>query len=377
MIHRHLLPIALLAALVGVALPNAARAGEIRIKDLTNVDGIQDNELLGIGLVTGLNNTGGKAPLTRRYLTNLVQQFGNRVDPAVRQLLRNDTREKTNSVSVVVITARLPAFRRVGQPIDVTVSTLDDATSLFGGHLLSTPLTGVDGEVYATAEGPVSVDSFSVSGDAASAQKNHPTSGRITKGGSVVRTVCTTIVTNGRARLVLRDPDFETATRITKAINTWQPLTCRALDPATVELIVPSSDQNDVMEFLAQVQALKVKPDTRARVVINERTGTIVIGEDVRISHVLLTHSNLAIFTSETPEVSQPQPFGQGETVVVPRTELDVVEEDRPIFDLEETITVSDLAQALNALGVPPRDLGVIFQQLRDAGSLHADLEFK
>jgi len=366
-----------LVVLVAAAVAAAADGGEIRIKDLTNVEGVQNNELVGVGLVVGLNNTGGKSPFTRTYLTNMLQRFGNRIDPDLRARLLNDTRIKTNNVSLVAVTAHLPSFKRIGQTIDITVATMDDATSLFGGELIYTPLTGADDEVYGEASGPVSVDAFNVGGAAASAQKNHPTTGRITNGAKVVRAVCTTIIQNGRARLMLRDPDFETATRITKAVNTWQPLTCHALDPATVELRVPQAYREDVTAFLAAVGALTVKPDTRARVVINERTGTIVIGEDVRLSHVLLTHANLAIFTKESPQVSQPQSFSQGQTVVVPRTEVDVVEEDRPIFEIEETVTVSDLAQALNALGVPPRDLGVIFQQLRDSGALHAELEFK
>jgi flagellar P-ring protein precursor FlgI len=240
-----------------------------------------------------------------------------------------------------------------------------------------TPLTGVDNEVYATADGNVSVDSFVAGGQAASVQKNHPTAGRITNGAIVTREVCTTLVKDGAIRLMLREPDYETASRMVNVINQWSPSTCRALDPATVELALGPSQRNDLMGFIAQVGALKVQPDVRAKVVINERTGTIVVGENVRLSHVLITHANLAIFTKESPEVSQPAPFSKGETTVVPRTDVNAVEENRPIHEIKETITVGDLAEALNALGVAPRDLGVIFQQLRDSGALHADLEFK
>ena len=367
----------ILAILLMMCAGSTATAAEVRIKDLSDFDGAQDNQLTGFGLVVGLNNTGGKSPITRRFAMNFEQHFGLRIPPAQRAMIRTDTREKTNNMSVVVVMATLPAFRREGQKIDVTVSAFDDASSLTGGILISTELFGHDDEVYALASGPVSVDSFVASGQAATVQKNHPTAGRITNGGNVVREVCSTLVKDGRCRLLLRDPDFETATRMVDVINQWIPQTGRALDPGTVELSIGATTPSDVMAFLAKVGALTVEPDVKARVVINERTGTIVIGENVRLSRVLITHANLAIFTKESPEVSQPAPFSQGETTVVPRTDVNAVEEDGTIHEIKETATVGDLAQALNALGVAPRDLGVIFQQLRDSGALHADLQFK
>jgi flagellar P-ring protein FlgI len=366
------------AIAAGVALqPLTATAGEIRIKDITEIEGLHTEELVGLGLVVGLNNTGGKSPITRRFATNMLQRFGTRIDPEVRARLRNDTREKTNNISVVTVTATLPPMKRVGQKIDITVSAFDDAASLFGGTLIFTPLYGVDEQIYATASGPVSLDSISAGGAAASVQKNHPTAGRIIDGAQVVETIPSTFVVDGRVHLLLRDPDFETASRISDAINLLAPCSARTLDPSSIEVVVPATDEANVNGFLAKIHQLRIQPDVRARVVINERTGTIVIGENVRLSRALITHSNLAIFTREQPEVSQPAPFSQGETTVVPRTDVDVVEEDRPIFEIEETATVADLAQALNALGVAPRDLGVIFQQLRDAGALHAELEFE
>ena len=367
--------IAILLLIAGSA--SSAVAAEIRIKDLADVEGADENQLTGIGLVVGLNNTGGKSPITRRFAMNLVQNFGIRIPPEVRALIRTDTREKTNNMSVVIVSARLPAFRRVGSKIDVSVAAFDDAISLTGGYLVMTPLTGEDNEVYATADGNVSVDSFVAGGQAATVQKNHPTAGRIISGAIVQREVCATLVKNGAVHLMLREPDYETASRMVSVINQWSPATGRALDPATVELTLGPAHRHDLMSFIAQVGALKVQPDVKAKVVINERTGTIVVGENVRLSHVLITHANLAIFTKESPEVSQPAPFSDGETTVVPRTEVNAVEEDRPIHEIKETITVGDLAEALNALGVAPRDLGVIFQQLRDSGALHADLEFK
>jgi len=370
-------PSSLLAFLLTACLASHLPASEIRIKDLSDFEGAQDNALTGFGLVVGLNNTGGKSPITRRLAMNFVQQFGIRIPPDIRNQIRTDTREKTNNLSVVVVSARLPPFRRAGQKIDVNVSAFDDAASLTGGYLVPTPLFGMDNEVYAVADGNVSVDSFIAGGQAATVQKNHPTTGRIISGAIVEREVCTTLAKNGRVRILLREPDFETATRMVDVINRWTPGTSSAIDPATIELNLSARPPNDIMSFLAQVGSLKVQPDVRAKVVINERTGTIVVGENVKLSRVLITHANLAIFTKESPEVSQPGPFSDGETVVVPRTEVNAVEENRPIMEIEATSTVRDLAEALNALGVAPRDLGVIFQQLRDSGALHADLEFK
>jgi flagellar P-ring protein FlgI len=367
----------LLAVVLLLACATNACATEVRIKDISGFEGAEENSLTGFGLVVGLNNTGGKSPITRRLAMNLVQRFNIRVPPEVRDQIRTDTREKTNNISVVVVTARLPPYARKGAKIDVTVAAFDDAASLTGGILLTTPLFGVDNEVYAVADGAVSVDSFVASGQAASVQKNHPTAGRISAGANVVQEVCSTLVRDGRVRLLLKEPDFMTATRVVDAINRWSPGVCRAIDPATVELSVGQKPPSDLMQFLGQIGQLTVQPDTRAKVVINERTGTIVIGENVRLSRVLITHANLAIFTKESPEVSQPAPFSQGETAVVPRTAVDAVEEHGALQEIEETTTVRDLAQALNALGVAPRDLGVIFQQLRDSGALHADLEFK
>ncbi len=350
---------------------------EIRIKDLSDFEGAHKNALTGLGLVVGLNNTGGKSPITRRLAMNFVQANGIRIPPDVRAQIRTDTREKTNNMSVVVVTARLPPFVKKDQLIDVNISAFDDAASLTGGILLATPLFGLDGNVYAVADGNVSVDSFVAGGQAATVQKNHPTAGRITGGAVVEADICTTITRDGLARLLLREPDFETAARVTTAINRWTPNTARAVDPATVELNLRLVPHDGVMQFLGQLGMLTVNPDVRAKVVINERTGTIVIGENVKLSHVLITHANLAISTKESPQVSQPAPFSDGETTVVPRTDVSAVEEDSPIHEVPATSTVGDLAAALNSLGIPPRDLGVIFQQLKDSGALHADLEFK
>ena len=350
---------------------------EVRIRDLTEVDGVRTNQLVGLGLVTGLNGTGGKSPITRQLALNLIQRYGLRVDPEIRARLRNDTSEKTDNLSVVTVTADLPAFARNGQTIDVLVSAFDDAKNLAGGQLIMTPLKGVDGEIYAVASGAISTGGFAFSGDAVGAQKNHPTTGRIPNAATIERETCTPIGQNGVIRMLLRQSDFETARRIALAINTEYPAAARAIDSATVEINVPTPHTADVPAFIGQIGNLKVIPDRPARVVINERTGTVIIGENVRLARVLITHANLSITTAETPEVSQPNPFSQGQTTVVPRTQLNVFEDKSFVNEIDRQSTVGDLAQALNALGVTPRDLSSIFQQLKESGALHAELLFK
>ena len=351
--------------------------GEVRIKDITSVAGVRSNQLVGMGLVTGLNGTGGKNPETRQFALNMLQRFGLRADPTIRAQLRNDSKLKTDSLSVVVVTANLPAFAKKGSVLDVTVSTFDDASSLQGGQLIMTPLFGVDDEVYAVASGPVSIGGFSFEGQAGSVQKNHPTTGRMAGGATVEKETCTPIGEDGFVGLLLREPDYETASRIGQAINIVHPDSARVTDASTVEVAVPVQHQLDVPSFLSLIGQLPVKPDVKAKVVINERTGTVIIGARVKLSPVLITHANLAVITAETPVVSQPAPFSDGETTVVPRTDLQVIEEKNPVSVIDETATVGDLARALNALGVTPRDLSSIFQQLKAAGALHADLEFQ
>ena len=350
---------------------------EVRIRDLSDVEGVRTNQLVGLGLVTGLNGTGSKSPITRQLAQNFIQRYGLRVDPDLRARLRTDTTDKTNNLSVVTVTADLPAFARNGQTIDVLISTFDDAKNLAGGQLIMTAMKGVDGEIYAVASGAISTGGFAFSGDAAGAQKNHPTTGRIPNGATIERETCTPIGQNGVVRMLLRQSDFETARRIALAINTEYPAAARAIDSTSIEINVPTPHADDVPAFIGQVGNLKVIPDRAARVVINERTGTVIIGENVRLARVLITHANLSITTAETPEVSQPAPFSQGQTTVVPRTQVSVTEEKSLVNEVEQQSTVGDLAKALNALGVTPRDLSSIFQQLKESGALHAELLFK
>src|SRR5436190_11919995 len=245
--HSSFSSLLVLALLLLACAASNATAAEIRIKDLSDVQGADDNQLTGFGLVVGLNNTGGKSPITRRFAMNLAQNFGIRIPPDLRNQIRTDTREKTNNMSVVIVSARLPAFRKVGSKLDISVSAFDDALRLTGGYLITTPLSGVDNEVYATADGNVSVDSFVAGGQAATVQKNHPTSGRITNGAIVTREVCTTLVKDGAIRLMLREPDYETASRMVSVINQWSPSTSRAIDPATVEIMLDPTHRNDLM----------------------------------------------------------------------------------------------------------------------------------
>ncbi|MEZ5940737.1 MAG: flagellar basal body P-ring protein FlgI [Planctomycetaceae bacterium] len=352
-----------------------ATAAEVRIKDITVVDGIRTNQILGMGLVTGLPGTGSKSPVTREFALNFMQRFGMRIDPLVRANLQNDTRQKTDNLSVVTVTADLPTFAREGTKIDVIVSTFDDAKNLQGGTLIMTPLVGADGEVYAVASGPISLGGFSASGQGATVQKNHPTTGRIPNGATVERETLNEVGIGGQVRLLLRQRDYETARRIAEAINKEFPLAARAVDEGTVEVL--TAFDMSTPDFLGHIGQIRVTPDFPAKVVINERTGTVIVGQHVRISNVLITHANLTVTTAESPQVSQPAPFSQGETETVPRTQIEVFEEAKPVTEIPETVTVGDLATALNALGVTPRDLSSIFQQLKESGALHADLEFK
>lgn len=349
---------------------------QVRIKDITQVAGEHPNQLVGYGLVTGLAGTGGTNDTTKRAALNILQRLGLRADPSLRERIQQ-SRDKTDNLSVVIVNATLPPHAKPGQSIDVLVSAFDDAESLNGGVLISTELTGVDGEVYAIASGPVSINGGNFGGDAAQVVKNHPTSGRIANGAVIEQEVPTTIFSNGTFRLLLRIPEYETSRRIAAAINDAVPGAAYVLDAATVVVAHPPEHQMPPLEFLSRCQQLMVAPDVTARVVINERTGTIVIGERVRLSRVAITHGNLIVTTVESPQVSQPAPFSEGQTAIVPRTDVGVTEERSVVNVMDQTSTVGDLAASLNALGVSPRDLSSIFQALKESGALHAELQLQ
>lgn len=367
------------------ANPAAGAASEpigdahVRIKDITSIEGERINQLTGMGLVAGLQGTGGRTPTTREFAHNMLQKYGQRFTNALALTYRNDSKDRTDNLSVVTVIADLPPDKRKGEQIDVIVSAFDDAKSLQGGVLIFTPLSAANGEIYAVAQGPLTTGGFSFEGQAASVQQNFPTTGRISNGATIEMETCSTVGLNGRVGLLVDHPDYELARRITVAINQAYPDTAVQRGPSIVELRIPVEYQFDWQGFIGLIGELKVLPNAKAVVVINERTGTVIIGENVKLSRVLITHSNLSIMTSETPQASQPLPFSPigATTEILDRTQIDVNEDGSPVTEIPDQATVGDLAQALNALGVTPRDLSSIFQMLKESGALHADLQIK
>jgi flagellar P-ring protein FlgI len=361
---RFLRPLALLIALLA-ALPALA---EVRIKDIADVEGVRENQLIGYGLVVGLNNTGDKldnAVFTRESLIGMLERLGVNTRDQVAKL-------STKNVAAVMVTADLPAFARSGSRIDVAISSLGDATNLTGGTLLVTPLLAADGEVYAVAQGAVATGAIAARGAASSVTRGVPTSARISNGATVEREVAFRLDKTNAFRLGLRNPDLTTARRIATAINKALGPVAKATDPRTVALELTNRDP---IEALATLEDLRVEPDSPAVVVIEESSGTIVMGANVRVSTVAIAQGNLTIRVTETPEVSQPAPFSNGTTVVVPRTQVQVDDQhDRKLGILQGSVTLRDLVASLNALGVGPRDLISILQSIKAAGALQADL---
>ena len=349
-----------------------AAQGASRIKDLVEFQGVRENQLVGYGLVVGLNGTGDSlrdGQFTKQSLISMLNRLG--VKPTEQGLT-------SENVAAVMVTADLPAFARQGTRIDVTVSALGDAESLLGGTLLVTPLLGADGEVYAVAQGPVAVGGFSAAGAAETITKGVPTSGRIASGGIVEREVPFDIAQLSTVKLSLRNPDFTTARRIAQAINAFLgTMAARPSDPTTIRVQVPQSYGTDVVDLLTDIEQLRIRPDQLARVVIDEQNGIIVMGENVRISTVAIAQGNLTIRITETEQVSQPGPFAEvGETVTVPRTDIEVDEDtESRMTVLEPGITLQELVNGLNALGIGPRDMISILQAIKAAGALQAEIE--
>jgi flagellar P-ring protein precursor FlgI len=356
--------------------PSVLGGPPVRIKDISQLAGEHPNTLTGLGLVTGLTSTGGSSQSTKQLAMTFLQQLGQRSDPIQREQIQRSL-EKTNNLSVVVVQAILPPHAKKGQRIDVIVSTFDDAKSLQGGILQETFLTGPDGETYVLASGPISINGGSFGGQASTVTKNHATTGRVADGGVVEVEVPSEVYEQGQFHLLLNHPQFETACRMVAAINKKHPDVATVLDPATVQIRVPPYAMVDPYSFIAECEDLRIVPDNVAKVIINERTGTIIITESVRLSSIAITHGNLIVSTAESPQVSQPAPLSQGETTVVPNTTTDVVEEQAAVTVFDQSATVRDLAESLNALGVTPRDLSVIFQMLKESGALHAEIEVK
>ena len=352
-----------LALMLLAALPCRAE----RIKDIADIKGVRGNPLWAYGLVVGLNGTGDDSAVSRRALTNLLRRSGLVLDPA-------DLASK--NIASVIVTAELPPFGRLGSQIDVTVSAIGNATSLQGGTLLATALVAADGQVYAVAQGAISIGGFSATGESASVTKNHATAGRLPGGATIEKEELATFVENGTISLQLRNPDFTTAKNVAQAVNELHASTATAIDAGTIRVAVPPKlAKQELIAFIDGVCALDVKVDQPAVIVINERTGTIIVGERVTISSVAISHGNLSIVTEEKDYVSQPNPFSKGGTTEkVHRTDIKVTE-DKSKMVVVPKVSVAELAKALNAMGMTPRDLIAIFEALRQAGALQAQLK--
>ncbi len=350
-------------------------AQSARIKDIAQIHGVRGNQLMGYGLVTGLNGTGDdmkKSVFTLQAVYNMMTRNGITINPDEIDTI------KIKNVAAVMITANLPPFASSGSKIDIQVSSMGDASSLAGGTLLMTPLKGVDGNVYAIAQGPLAIGAFSYGGKAAAAQKNHPTVGRIAGGAIVEGTVPVNIGGDGTLTYQLTNADFTTSSNMTKAINNkFGEGTAYPLDSGTVAINIPDSHKNYIVDFVATIESLDIEADSRAKVVVNERTGTVVMGQDVKLSTVAVSHGNLNLIIRDSFEVSQPNPFTDGQTVVTPgQSEIIVTEEEGQlmVLDMNNDVTIGDIANALNTIGATPRDLIAIFQAIKASGSMHGDL---
>ena len=343
-------------------------AHAVRIKDIASFEGVRSNQLVGYGLVVGLNGSGDsdQARIQLQSVVNMLERMG--VTTTVADI-------KLKNVAAVMVTATLPPFSKQGNRIDVLVSSLGDAKSISGGTLIMTPLKGGDGLVYAVAQGPVLTNSFAFGGQAASAQKNHPTAGNVPNGALVERELPNALAGRSTLRLNLNQADFTTASRIAAAINDrFSEQVASTADPGSVALKIPDEYSSKMVDFVAALETIEVRPDSQARVVVNERTGTIVMGENVRLSTVAVSHGSLSLVIKETPQVSQPAPLAKGETKVVPRTDMKVEEDSRRLLVLQEGASIGEVVRALNVLGVTPRDLIGILQAVRSAGALQAEL---
>lgn len=361
--------LALASAWVPVACGPAL--AQSRIKDIAEFESVRGNMLIGYGLVVGLNGSGDKlenSVFTRESLIGMLERLG--VNARSEAL-------KTKNVAAVMVTATLPAFTRQGNRIDVNVSTMGDATSLLGGTLLVTPLLGADAEVYAVAQGSLAVAGFSAGGAAQTVVKGVPTTGRIANGAIVEKELGFDLARFTSLRLTLRNPDFTTARRVAQSINGFigQPI-AKSLDNGTIQIMVPQNYPGQTVALMTDIEQLPVSTDQVARVVIDETTGVIVMGENVRISTVAIAQGNLTVRITETPQVSQPEPFSNtGRTVVVPRTDIQVDENsDRKLTVLPGSVTLQELVNGLNAMGIGPRDLISILQAIKAAGAMQAEI---
>lgn len=343
-----------------------------RIKDISDIEGVRENYLIGYGLVVGLNGTGdsiSSMAFTEESLIGMLERLG---------VNTRDGKIKTKNVAAVMVTGSLPAFARQGTRIDVSISALGDAKSLQGGVLLVTPMLGADGEVYAIAQGQVAIGGFSAQGDAQSVVKGVPTSGRIANGAIIEREILFDFANQKYIKLALRNPDFTTAARVTDAINSYLgSVAATTVDSGTVSINIALSRREDLIQMLTDIEQLRIQPDQVAKVIIDEKSGIIVIGENVRINPIAIAQGNLTIRITETPQVSQPAPFSMtGETVTVPRTDIEVDEQSgNKLNILKSGVSLQELVDGLNALGVGPRDMISILQAVKAAGALQAEIE--
>ena len=341
---------------------------DARLKEVARLQGVRSNQLLGYGVVVGLDGTGDKdqTRFTVQSLTNLLARQGITIDP---------TTVKVKNVAAVIVTAELPAFGKPGQRIDVTVSSAGDAKSLAGGTLLMTPLYGPDSQVYAVSQGPLLVGGFSAAAAGAAVTKNHPTVGRIPEGALVERAIPGGFSERPSLRYSLAEEDFTTAIRVMHAVNEeLGEKAARALDSRTVEVSVPQAYAGNVVELVARLENIHVQLQPKARVVVNEKTGTVIMGSDVKVGPVSIVQGGLSILVSSTPVVSQPAPLSKGTTAAVVKKEVTATEEKAKSLSIESGVSVGKLAEMLNTLGVTPRDLVAILQAIKDAGALNAEL---
>ncbi len=370
-IGPRMISVAVLGLMLLWLWPAAAQA-QTRIKDIANFEGIRDNLLVGYGLVVGLDGTGddlGSAVFTRESLIGMLQRMGVNA--------RDDSLD-TDNVAAVMVTADLPPFSRQGTRIDVTVSAIGDSDSLFGGMLLVTPLLGADGEVYAVSQGPVAVAGFSAQGNGQSVTKGTPTNGRISNGAIIEREIGFDLQQLERINVTLRNPDLTTARYVADAINGLiGGNAAKHTDPSTIVVEIPPKYQGNTVALLTDIEQLRVRTDQIARVVIDERSGVIVMGENVRISTVAIAQGNLTISITETPQVSQPGAFSStGTTEVVDRTDIEIDESaGNRLAILESGVSLKEVVNGLNALGIGPRDMISILQAIKAAGALQADIE--
>src|SRR5487761_136029 len=358
------------AALAALALWTVPAGAVSRIKDLVNIEGVRENQLIGYGLVVGLNGTGdtlNNIPFTKQSLQAMLERMGVNIRGATI---------RTGNVAAVMVTGNLPPFGTQGTRMDVTVSSLGDAKNLQGGTLLVTPLLGADGNVYAVAQGSLAIDGFQAEGQAAKIVRGVPTVGRIVNGAIIEREIEFALNRLPNVRLALRNADFTTAKRIAAAVNDYLGVkTAEPIDPSTVQLSIPPEFKGNVVAFLTEIEQLQVDPDLAAKIIIDERSGIIVMGRDVRVATVAVAQGNLTVTISESPQVSQPNAMAGGRTVVTPRSSVSVSEDGKKLALVKNGVSLQQLVDGLNGLGIGPRDLIGILQAIKAAGAIEADIE--